>query len=179
MKFFLIFFLGILIFLSSCSSVRKSAGVTRKNLDEFKVVENPPLVIPPDFKLLPPEQLEKKNIDNLESNLAGEILFGLDEEISDINQDQVSTMNNILKNTNANETDANIREEIDKEFANEIDSDSVYQIEWETEVEILDAIKESERIRNQQFEGESIIEGDTPTTIQTKKLKKKKRFFFF
>ena len=83
MKFFLIFFLGILIFLSSCSSVRKSAGVTRKNLDEFKVVENPPLVIPPDFKLLPPEQLEKKNIDNLESNLAGEILFGLDEEISE------------------------------------------------------------------------------------------------
>ena len=50
MKFFLIFFLGILIFLSSCSSVRKSAGVTRKNLDEFKVVENPPLVIPPQIK---------------------------------------------------------------------------------------------------------------------------------
>jgi len=56
MKFFLIILIASL-FLSSCSSVRKSAGVTRKSLDEFKVVENPPLVIPPDFNLLPPEQL--------------------------------------------------------------------------------------------------------------------------
>jgi len=179
MKFFLIFFLAIFMFLSSCSSVRKSAGVTRKNLDEFKVVENPPLVIPPDFNLLPPEQLEKKNIENLENNLAGEILFGLDEDLFDNNQGQISTMNKILQKTNADEIDNSIREEIDKDFANELDSDSVYQIEWENEVEILDAIKESERIRNQQFEGEPITEGETPTTTQTIKLKKKKRIFFF
>ena len=45
------------LFLASCSQIRESAGVSRKNVDEFKVVENPPLVIPPDFNLLPPEQL--------------------------------------------------------------------------------------------------------------------------
>ena len=44
------------LFLVSCSKIRESAGVNRKNIDEFKIVENPPLIIPPDFSLLPPEQ---------------------------------------------------------------------------------------------------------------------------
>ena len=70
MKYFFLIFIISSLFLSSCSKVRKSAGVTRKSLDEFQVVENPPLVIPPDFNLLPPEQLEKKNIDDVETELA-------------------------------------------------------------------------------------------------------------
>jgi hypothetical protein len=46
-------------------------------------------------------------------------------------------------------------------------------------VEVLDAIKESERIRNKNFEGESIAEGDVPIKTKKIKIKKKKRFFFF
>ena len=38
---------------------------------------------PPDFNLLPPEQLSQKNINDVEGELAKEILFGLDEEESD------------------------------------------------------------------------------------------------
>ena len=41
------------IFLSSCNTIRSSAGVERKVIDEYNVVENPPLVIPPNFNLLP------------------------------------------------------------------------------------------------------------------------------
>jgi hypothetical protein len=40
------------------------------------LIENPPLIIPPDFNLLPPDQLEEKNIDDEEKELAQEILFG-------------------------------------------------------------------------------------------------------
>ncbi|MDC0194791.1 DUF3035 domain-containing protein, partial [Alphaproteobacteria bacterium] len=70
-----IYFLIVIFsfFLNSCGTIRESAGVTRKSIDEFKVVENPPLVIPPDFNLLPPEQLEERNIDNIEKDLAQEI----------------------------------------------------------------------------------------------------------
>ena len=60
MKIFLFIILTFQLLLISCSKVRESAGVTRKSLDEFEVIENPPLVIPPNFNLLPPEQLEKK-----------------------------------------------------------------------------------------------------------------------
>ena len=178
MKYFFLIFIITSLFLPSCSKVRESAGVTRKSLDEFKVVENPPLVIPPDFNLLPPEQLEKKNIDNVETELAQEILFGLDENLENNENEKLSIMNQILESTEANNVDSNIRKEIDEQFANEMKTDSIYQIEWDTEIEVLDAIKESERIRNQLIQGKSIAKGEVPTTIQKTK-KKKKRFFFF
>lgn len=178
MKYLCLILIIASLFLSSCSTVRKSAGVTRKSLDEFKVVENPPLVIPPDFNLLPPEQLEKKNIDDVETELAREILFGLDENLENNENEKLSIMNQILKSTEANNVDSNIRKEIDEQFANEMNTDSIYQIEWDTEIEVLDAIKESERIRNQLIQGKSIAKGEVPTTIQKTK-KKKKRFFFF
>ena len=178
MKYFVLIFIIISLFLSSCSKIRKSAGVTRKSLDEFQVVENPPLVVPPDFNLLPPNQLEKKNIDDVETELAQEILFGLDENFENNENEKLSIMNQILVSTEANSVDSIIRDEIDEQFANQINTDSIYQIEWDTEIEVLDAIKESERIRNQLIQGKSIAEGEVPTTIQKTK-KKKKRFFFF
>jgi len=175
MKYFFLIFIISSLFLSSCSKVRESAGVTRKSLDEFKVVENPPLVIPPDFNLLPPDQLEKKNIDNVETELAREILFGLDENLENNEYKKISTMNQILVTTGANSIDSSIRNEIDEQFANEMNID---KIEWESEIEVLDAIKESERIRNQLIQDKSIDEGETPT-LTSKTKKKKKRFFFF
>ena len=178
MKYFFLIFIITSLFLSSCSKVRESAGVTRKSLDEFKVVENPPLVIPPDFNLLPPEQLEKKNIDDVETELAQEILFGLDENLENNENEKLSIMNQILESTDANSIDSSIRNEIDEQFANEMNTDNIYQTEWESEIEVLDAIKESERIRNQLIQGKSIAEGEVPTIIQKIK-KKKKRFFFF
>ena len=66
--------------LSSCNAVRESAGVNRKVIDEYSVIENPPLVIPPNFNLLPPEQIKSKDIEDTESELAKEILFGLDND---------------------------------------------------------------------------------------------------
>ena len=178
MKYFFLIFVITSLFLSSCSKVRESAGVTRKSLDEFKIVENPPLVIPPDFNLLPPEQLEKKNIDDVETELAREILFGLDENLENNEYKKISIMNQILESTGANSIDSSIRNEIDELFANEMNIDNVYQNDWKSEIEILDAIKESERIRNQLIQNKPIAEGETPISISKTK-KKKKRFFFF
>ena len=106
------------LFLVSCNTVRDSAGVNRKAIDEYSVIENPPLVIPPDFNLLPPEQMESKDIDDTDSELAKEILFGLDEDGSDENPDD-SLINEIIKETKANEVDENIRDDINEEFAGE------------------------------------------------------------
>ena len=118
MKKFIVILLFCQFILSSCSTVRESAGVNRKNIDEYKVVENPPLVIPPDFNLLPPEQLEKKNIEDAESELAKEILFGLEE--SNLNADlPTSTMEEILKEIKEDAANDSIRQQIDEEFANE------------------------------------------------------------
>ena len=173
MKIFLSLFIFSLLFLVSCSQIRESAGVNRKNIDEFKVVENPPLVIPPDLNLLPPDQLSEKNINNVEGELAKEILFGLDEETSDENT-QLSTMDNIINQTDASEVDSSIRQEFDEQFASEKDINSK---SWENETEILDSIAESERLRNERL---GIVVEETEDIPTTKiKNKKKKRFFFF
>ena len=178
MKIIFPILLSFLLILSACSKIRDSAGVTRKSIDEFQVVENPPLVIPPDFNVMPPDQLKEKNIDEIEKELAKEILFGAKE--NDINeQDEISTMKNILIKTEALEVDSSIREEIDEDFAQELNTKGIFQIKWEDEIEVLDAIKESERIRNKNFKGESLADGDIPTKKEIIKKKKKKRFIFF
>jgi len=158
--------------------VRDSAGVSRKSIDEFQVIENPPLVITPDYNLIEPNQLKDNNINDLEQELAKEILFGVDDNNS-LQSVQLSTMNQMLSKMNSIENSNLIREEIDREFAQEIDTDGIFQTSWKTEVAILDAIKESERIRNNKFEGKNINEGEVPVKIKILKIKKKKRFFFF
>jgi hypothetical protein len=173
MKIILSLFIFSSVFLVSCSQIRESAGVNRKNIDEFKVVENPPLIIPPDFNLLPPEQLSEKNINDVEGELAKEILFGLEEDTSNENI-QLSTMENIINQTNASEVDDNIRQEINEQFASEKNTNSKA---WENESEILDSIVESERLRNERL---GIVVEEIQEVPTTKiKNKKKKRFFFF
>ena len=173
MRIFLSLFIFTSLFLVSCSQIRESAGVNRKNIDEFKVVENPPLVIPPDFNLLPPEQLSEKKIENIDGELAKEILFGLDEESNDKNL-KLSTMETIINQTNADEVNDNIREEINEQFASEKNTKSK---SWENEAEILDSISESERLRNERL-GIVVEQKDEIPTTKIKN-KKKKRFFFF
>ncbi len=175
MKKILILLLLSSVLVVSCSKVRESAGVNRKNIDEFTVIENPPLVIPPDFNLLPPDQLEEKNLDKAESDLAKEIIFGLEGEINNDNS-ELSTMENILSESNADQTDDSIRNEIDEQFASEKGSISK---SWDDEMEILDSISESERIRKKLLNNDTESNEEAPK-IKVKKInKKKKRFFFF
>ena len=175
MKKILFIVLFCSLFIISCSKVRDSAGVNRKNIDEFGVIENPPLIIPPDFNLLPPDQLEEKNLDNEESELAKEILFGL-EDGADMNNLELSTMENILRQSNAFEIDKSIRDEIDEQFASEKNSISK---SWDDEIEILDSITESERLRNQLLNNEVESNEEIPKIKVKNKSKKKKKFFFF
>ena len=148
------------LFLISCNSVRDSAGVNRKVIDEYAVVENPPLVIPPDFNLLPPEQIETKDIKDTDTDLAKEILFGLEENNGKIDTNN-SLMSQILKKAEADDVDENIRNMINQEFAGEKSSIND-ETKFGSEEEINNAIKASEN-----------------TVIKNKKEKKKKRFFFF
>ena len=179
-KLFNFIFIIYAILLSSCSSIRESAGVTRKSADEFQAIKNPPLVIPPDFDLVAPDQLQQKNIDDVEKELAQEILFGLDEKEQN-KEKQLSTMNKILSQAGATDVSNDIREEIDQEFALEKKTDNVFQIDWENEEEVLDAVKESERLRDKNFQKEEASKDKNDATLKNEKVKvkKKKRFFFF
>ena len=152
------------LILISCNTVRESAGVNRKDIDEYAVIENPPLVIPPDFNLMPPDQIEAKNIDDTEKELAKEILFGLeDEEIQSTGN--TSLITEIIKETEANSVSNDIRSTIDQNFAgikSSIDDESNFK----NEEELNAAIEETKQLNKDEVNSE-------------KKDKKKKRFFFF
>ncbi len=153
-----------ILFLVSCNTVRDSAGVNRKVIDEYAVIENPPLVIPPNFNLLPPDQIESKKIEDTDAELAKEILFGLDNNKNEIKSDN-SLINEIIKETKASEVDENIRDTINQDFAGEKSS-----INDETKFENVDELNKA-------------IDATQKKKIskknESKKEKKKKRFFFF
>ena len=153
------------IFLSSCNTIRSSAGVERKVIDEYNVVENPPLVIPPNFNLLPPDQIESKDIDDTDSELAKEILFGLDEE-SDETPSENSVIDNILKETEADQVDNSIREDLDGNSRDEVTEDNT-----DVNNEKIEKTKKKKRFFFFNSKEENENEDDEP--------KKKKRFFFF
>ena len=163
-KFFLVIITSILI-LSSCGTVRDSAGVNRKVIDEYSVIENPPLVIPPDFNLLPPEQISSKDILDTDNELAKEILFGL-EDTEILTESNTSLINEIINETEADEVDDSIRDSINEEFAGEkssTDDETIFNNEDELNKAIIDTEDKNSNNKNQ----------------NGKKEKKKKRFFFF
>ena len=88
-------------------------------------------------------------------------------------------MNQILSKTNAINTSNDIRDEINQEFYKEKNTKGIFQVNWENEVEVLDAVEESERIRNKKFQNKSIADGDILIKKEKIKVKKKKRFLFF
>ena len=150
------------LLLLSCNTVRDSAGVNRKVIDEYAVVENPPLVIPPNFNLLPPEQIASKSVENTDSDLAKEILFGLENDQTQINEKN-TLINEIIKETEAESVENDIRTSINEDFAGEKST-----INDETKFNNVDdlniAIKETE---------------EKGSNSKNKNKKKKKRFFFF
>ncbi len=150
------------LLLLSCNTVRDSAGVNRKVIDEYTVVENPPLVIPPNFNLLPPEQIASKSVENTDSDLAKEILFGLENDETQINEKN-TLINEIIKETEAESVENDIRTSINEDFAGEKST-----MNDETKFNNVDdlniAIKETE---------------EKGSNSKNKNKKKKKRFFFF
>ena len=159
--------LTIVIFfaLASCNSVRDSAGVNRKAIDEYSVIENPPLVIPPNFNLLPPEQIESRKIEDTNTDLAKEILFGLDDTETQ-NIENSSLIDEIIRETKANEVEDTIRVNIDEEFAGQktsINDETIFQSEEDLNKAIIETENKLKNNKNN----------------KKAKVKKKKRFFFF
>ena len=152
-------------FLQSCNSVRESAGVNRKNIDEYQVIENPPLIIPPNFNLISPDQIETKTLEGTESKIAEQILFGLDNNEVNINKNE-GLLNEIIEQTSQNDESNDIRNTIDNNFADEKNIND--DVDFNNIEEVNSAIEET-NTKREKLTGEK----------SEKKKSKKKRFIFF
>ena len=58
---FRLFYIFILVIISACSSFKEKVGLVKEQPDEYQVISNPPLSIPPDLvNVYSPAEMERK-----------------------------------------------------------------------------------------------------------------------
>ena len=70
--------LGAVLALSGCDTVRDAAGMNKQPPDEFAVLTKAPLVVPPDFNLMPPKPGAAPTNQTDTNETAETALFGSD-----------------------------------------------------------------------------------------------------
>ena len=70
--------IGIGIALCGCESIREAAGLNKNSPDEFAVLTKAPLVIPPDYNLMPPRPGAPPTNQTQPTETAESALFGED-----------------------------------------------------------------------------------------------------
>ena len=89
---------SLFLLLSSCESLEKGMGMKKDVPDEFLIEKKGPLIIPPNFDLLPPDSVNQKDEkDNLKEFFKKN--FGKDKNDAEINKgtDSGSLENSILE----------------------------------------------------------------------------------
>lgn len=177
--------------LVACSGndVKHTLGLNRSGPDEFKVVSRPPLSVPPQFNLRPPAtagetaamtatdkqakaQLLGKGEVNLDSTAADTAVTPVDvQSLSKASKLQKTSgaESQFLKNAGADQSDKNVREKLEEEkyAAQPQPEDSWWNNMFSSDKTgkkdpIVNARGESDRIKENQDEGKSITDGDTP-----------------
>lgn len=67
---------------SGCSSLGRAAGLSASAPDEFRVVTKPPLTVPPEYNLRPPEAGETRPSELSQDRLERTLAFGAERGIN-------------------------------------------------------------------------------------------------
>ena len=95
---------------SGCQSMQRAVGATRTAPDEFRIVTQAPLTLPPDYNLRPPRPGEARPQERAPDSAARAALFG-----QDVGADASSGERVLVAAAGAEAADASIRETIDFE----------------------------------------------------------------
>ena len=187
-------FLLLPVLLTACDNggMRESLGLTRDAPDEFTVVSRPPLSLPPDFTLRPPKPGEPPRgvptDAQARSLLTGKPVPTTPTDASQLVQPSVDTAvtpvvtsnpltngeSSLLKRAGADTADDSIRDKLQTDAVTPRDNSDAKTLMDELEGKeknepVVDAAKESERIRDNKDEGKPITDGDTPNAVEEKK----------
>ena len=98
--------------LAACSDVRQVVGLGRNNPDEFMVVKNPPLAMPPEFELQPPDPTRRKPTQAQDANLLAATAVGADIVVEEVDSPGLSAF---LTQAGAKDAQGDIRMTLDEE----------------------------------------------------------------
>jgi hypothetical protein len=167
---------------SGCSTLRSVAGLDKSGTpDEFQVVSRAPLSIPPDFGLRAPDPGAQRPQETSPTDRARQIVIdrqgGTDEPLPTVTGLSPSE-SALLRQAGASSVSANIRRDLDRETTTLAQTDKRWidnLLFWKTPLqpgEIVDAEKESQRLRGNAALNRPTTEGETPS------IKKKRTALF-
>lgn len=178
---------SVALSLAACESAKKVMSNSKDAPDEFVVYQRPPLSLPPEFSLRPPNANASGPQAITPTDQARAALLQQAPQIQ--NQDQQRDpnlsdgLNAIMAKTGAANADSAIREVVNAEtslLSKEDQRLADKMIFWVDdkpyEGTIVDAEKEQQRIRENQALGKPITEGETP---QVKKSRGRKGLLDF
>ncbi len=163
--------------LSGCGDARRALGWEKSAPDEFAVVSRAPLSLPPDYDLRPPQPGAARPQEGSSRDQARDVLLGGRNTPSRFALDHRGRSPGemaILKKAGADQANPEIRSVVNQETTALADADRSFTerlMFWrapEKPGTVVDASKETQRLRENQALGKSITEGDTPV-IQRKK----------
>lgn len=176
---------GLVLTLSGCgNNVRQALGFTKRSPDEFQVVAQAPLTLPPDFNLRAPEPGAPRPQVGTAEDQARAALTSSGEDGSATAGSSLASAGSanqsageaaLLAKAGANDIDPEVRAMIDAETAAQVERDQtlierlVFWRSPEPYGAVVDPVKETERLRKNAAEGKPVTEGDTPTIYRRRK----------
>ena len=92
-KFYIL--ISVIIFLSSCNTLKEGfTGKTKNNSDEFLVEKKSPLVMPPDYNELP--KPNEENLDKEENDIKSLISKSKNSDIKENSNEKKSSFEGII-----------------------------------------------------------------------------------
>ena len=157
--------------LSACDAL----GLGKSAPDEFAVSRSAPLIVPPDYKLRPPEPGAPRPNETSVRDQAESVL--LNDSGAAPAGDSAATRGELALIAQAGATDVapDIRQIVDREFssyASESDSFVDSLLFWqvtEPPGDVVDPAAEAQRLRENAATGAPVTEGETPTIQRREK----------
>ena len=170
--------IGLIASLAGCEQTRQAFGLQKSAPDEFAVVTRAPLAIPPDYGLRPPTPGAQRPQEASTRNEARDILLrsGSTGAPGDpggraLSRGEVA----LLGKAGARNADPSIRDKVARESSVLVDNDKNFMTRlmfWQADEPpgtILDADKESRRIRENAALGDMPVKGTTPVIERREK----------
>ena len=166
----------VLLSLAACGDVKESLGLGRNPPDEFAVVDRPPLSMPPDFGLRPPQPGAPRPQEVDLTQRANQVLFNPDgsEKTGAIGEPS-DTEKALLQEAGADKAPSDIRDTINRESSQKVGVSEhlVNELLWwkkdePTPATTVDAAAEAQRIKEAKDKGEPINQSATPIIEQSK-----------
>ncbi len=166
---------AVILALSACEGLQEQFGFTKQSPDEFRVVSQAPLSLPPDFTLRPPRPGAVRPQEGTVTQQARSAIFRLEQPkaapMLDPVQNDGRTQGEraLLKAAGADGIDPEIRRMVDLE-TDRINTENqefiealVFWREWRATGVVVDAAAEVRRLRENAALGKAVTEGETPT----------------